>query len=32
MITESPDEVKAQILKEYIEKHDGKLPLCMERV
>lgn len=32
MITESPDVVKAQILKEYIEKHDGKLPLCMEKI
>ena len=31
MITESPDEVKAQLLKEYIEKHDGEFPLCMER-
>lgn len=32
MITESPDVVKEQILREYIEKHDGKLPLCMEKI
>jgi excinuclease UvrABC nuclease subunit len=32
MITESPDKVKTQLLKEYIEKHEGKLPLCMERI
>ena len=31
MITESPDKVKDQLIKKYIEKHDGKLPLCMER-
>jgi hypothetical protein len=31
MITKSPDEVKAQLLKEYIEKHNGEFPLCMER-
>lgn len=31
MITESPEVIKEQILREYIEKHDGKLPLCMEK-
>ena len=30
MITESPDKVKEQLIAEYVAKHDGKLPLCIE--
>jgi hypothetical protein len=30
MITDSPDKIKEQLIKEYTQKHDGKLPLCME--
>ena len=30
MVTESPDKVKEQLIAEYVAKHDGKLPLCME--
>jgi hypothetical protein len=29
MLTQSPDSVKEQMLKEYAEKHGGKMPLCM---
>ena len=28
--TESSKQLKDEILKEYLEKHDGKLPKCME--
>jgi hypothetical protein len=30
-ITESADKVKEQILMEYRNKHDGRLPFCMEK-
>jgi excinuclease UvrABC nuclease subunit len=30
MITDSPDKVKEQLIQEYAQKHDGKMPLCME--
>jgi hypothetical protein len=30
MITDSPDKIKEQIIQDYIQKHNGKLPLCME--
>jgi hypothetical protein len=30
MITDSPDKVKEQLIQKYTQKHDGKLPLCME--
>ena len=30
MVTESPDKVKEQLIAEYVAKHDGKLPSCME--
>jgi len=30
MLTTSYDLVKDQMLKEYADKHGGKLPLCME--
>jgi hypothetical protein len=29
-VTNAHDETKNQLLKEYQEKHDGKLPKCME--
>ncbi len=29
-VTNNHDETKNQLLKEYQEKHDGKLPKCME--
>lgn len=31
MITESHDKMKENLIKEYLEKHEGKLPLCMEK-
>jgi hypothetical protein len=30
MITDSPDKVKEQLIKDYTEKHNGILPLCMQ--
>lgn len=30
MSTQSHDEVRERLLKEYSEKHEGKLPQCME--
>jgi hypothetical protein len=30
-ITESADKVKEQLLMEYRNKHDGRLPFCMEK-
>lgn len=30
MITDSPEKVKEQLIKEYTEKHNGILPLCMQ--
>ena len=29
MIIESHDKMKENLIKEYLEKHEGKLPLCM---
>ena len=31
MIIESHDKMKENLIKEYLEKHEGKLPLCMEK-
>lgn len=28
MLTQSPDIAKASLLKDYLEKHQGKMPLC----
>jgi hypothetical protein len=30
MITESKEIIKEQLVKDYLEKHNGKLPSCME--
>jgi hypothetical protein len=30
MITDLPDKIKEQLIQEYTQKHNGKLPLCME--
>lgn len=30
MITDSQEKVKEQLIADYIKKHDGKLPACME--
>jgi hypothetical protein len=30
MVTGSQEKVKEQLIKDYIEKHGGKLPACME--
>ncbi|MGQ0605884.1 MAG: hypothetical protein ACT4OD_02880 [Candidatus Nitrosotenuis sp.] len=30
-ITNNHEEIKTQLLKDYQEKHDGKLPKCMEQ-
>jgi hypothetical protein len=31
MVTPSYGQVKKQLLKEYAEKHAGKMPLCMDQ-
>jgi hypothetical protein len=31
LVTNSADKVKEQLMKEYQEKHDNKLPLCMQK-
>jgi len=31
LVTNSADKVKEQLMKEYQEKHDNKLPICMEK-
>ena len=30
MLTDSPDIVKQQLISEYLTKHEGKMPLCMQ--
>lgn len=30
MVTESKEKVKEQLIKDYLDKHNGKLPSCME--
>lgn len=30
MVTDSQDAVKEQLIQDYVKKHNGKLPLCME--
>jgi len=30
MLTNKPNEVKEELIKEYLDKHDGFLPKCME--
>jgi hypothetical protein len=32
MITDSPDKIKEQLIKEYTQKHGGKLPICMDSI
>lgn len=31
MVTDSNETIKDQLLKEYLEKHNGKLPACMDK-
>ena len=31
MVTDSQEKIKEQLMKDYIEKHNGKLPACMEK-